>query len=71
MYFDHDHQVGADVKLMSMQKAVNSEAPIWYAQVSHIRSSPPPAVCLVGQWSAVQEVMGSSLHGQTYAKGLS
>ena len=27
-------QVGTDVKLMSMVKAVNTEAPIWYAQVS-------------------------------------
>ena len=27
-------QVGADVKLMSMVKAVNTEAPIWYAQVN-------------------------------------
>lgn len=26
-------QVGTDVKLMSMVKAVNIEAPIWYAQV--------------------------------------
>ena len=26
-------QVGTDVKLMSMVKAVNTEAPIWYAQV--------------------------------------
>jgi len=31
-------QVGTDVKLMSMVKAVNTEAPIWYAQVC-IRSS--------------------------------
>ncbi|XP_048588414.1 cilia- and flagella-associated protein 44-like isoform X2 [Nematostella vectensis] len=28
----YELKVGADVKLMSMQKAVNSEAPIWYAQ---------------------------------------
>lgn len=27
-------QVGTDVKLMSMVKAVNTEAPIWYAQVN-------------------------------------
>ena len=29
-------QVGTDVKLMSMVKAVNTEAPIWYAQVNII-----------------------------------
>ncbi|XP_031554688.1 cilia- and flagella-associated protein 44-like isoform X2 [Actinia tenebrosa] len=28
----YELKVGTDVKLMSMQKAVNSEAPIWYAQ---------------------------------------
>ena len=27
-------QVGTDVKLMSMVKAMNTEAPIWYAQVN-------------------------------------
>lgn len=37
IYYDADNlfwQVGTDVKLMSMVKAVNTEAPIWYAQVS-------------------------------------
>ena len=37
IYYDAENlfqQVGTDVKLMSMVKAVNTEAPIWYAQVS-------------------------------------